>query len=516
MPEGFPSTPSPLDSLVAERRKKLNALLQNGVNPYPYRFSRSHTVKDLLEAFEKIAEGQEPSECVRIAGRLMTLRDMGKASFAHVADGRRRVQIYVKKDVVGEKAYQVFQKELDLGDFVGLEGTMFRTKTNELTLRVAHFTLLAKSLRPLPEKWHGLKDVEIRYRQRELDLLSNPAVADLFAKRSRLIQSLRQTLHQQGFLEVETPLLQAQAGGAAARPFETFHNALQMPLFLRIAPELYLKRLLVGGLDRVFEIGRVFRNEGIDTKHNPEFTILEAYHAYADCQDMMSLCEGLITEAAQACSGGLSLLVHDKPGLHTTGDPARRTSGGPVSLQPPFARATLSDLFLKYTGHDVVGAWAQKKLREVAEKLHASFDARTPDHKVFDRLFDAHVKPHLWEPTFVMDYPIEISPLAKKHRSQPGLVERFELFIAGDEIANAYSELNDPVDQRERMEKQLALKKSGDEEAELADESFVTALEHGMPPAGGLGIGVDRLAMLLLGQASIRAVILFPLLKPET
>ena len=489
----------PLDQLIAQRRKKLAALIDSGVNPYPYRFERTHTLQQLLKTPPNLDSEKESTAPVRTAGRLMTIRDMGKSCFAHIADGPTRLQIYVKKDVVGEKGYALFQNDLDLGDIVGLEGTMFRTKTNELTLRVAALTLLAKSLRPLPEKWHGLKDVETRYRQRELDLISNPAAQTLFIQRSQLIRSLRKTLDSQGFLEVETPLLQAQAGGAAARPFQTFHNALQASLYMRIAPELYLKRLLVGGIDRVFEIGRVFRNEGIDTKHNPEFTILEAYQAYADYNDMMTLCETLITEAAQSCNKSLSLLVHEKP----------------LSLQPPFARAALTDLFIKYAGQDVIKAWREGRLRDVASNLQLSIEGNTPEHKVFDRIFDLKVKPHLWEPTFVTDYPLQISPLAKKHRSKPDVVERFELFMAGDEIANAYSELNDPVDQRARMEKQLALKKTGDEEVEVADESFLTALEQGMPPAGGLGIGVDRLAMLLLGQTSIREVILFPLLKPE-
>ncbi len=490
----------PLEQLLAQRRKKLASLQESGVNPYPYQFKRSHTLQETLDTFQALEGEHASAAVVQIAGRLITLRDMGKSCFAHLADGPVRLQIYVKKDVVGEAAYKLFQKDLDLGDILGAEGTMFRTKTHELTLRVTGITLLAKSLRPLPEKWHGLKDVETRYRQRELDLISSPAVQTLFIKRSHLIQSLRKTLGDQQFLEVETPLLQAQAGGAAARPFKTFHNALESSLYMRIAPELYLKRLLVGGLDRVYEIGRVFRNEGIDTKHNPEFTILEAYQAFADYNDMMALAEKLITDAAQACNGTLSLLIHEKP----------------ISLQPPFARATMSDLFKKYAGVDVVEAWNQGQLREVAASLHVGTDEHTPEHKVFDRIFDAKVKPHLWEPTFVMDYPIQISPLAKKHRSTPGVVERFELYVAGDEIANAYSELNDPVDQRERMEKQQALKKTGDEEVEVADESFLTALEQGMPPAGGLGIGVDRLTMLLLGQTSIREVILFPLLKPES
>lgn len=494
-------TPSlPLDQLIAQRRKKLSALKETGVNPYPYHFTRTHTLQHVLDQFQHLEGENGSSDVVSIAGRLMTIRDMGKSCFAHLGEGSARLQIYVKKDVVGEEAYKLFQKDMDLGDFVGVEGSLFRTRTHELTLRVSGLTLLAKALRPLPEKFHGLKDVETRYRQRELDLISNTDVQTLFLKRSLLIRSLRQTLDKAGFLEVETPLLQSQAGGAAARPFKTFHNALQTDLFMRIAPELYLKRLLVGGIDRVFEMGRVFRNEGIDTKHNPEFTILEAYQAYADYNDMMALCEKLITDAAQACNQSLSLLLHDKP----------------VSLEPPFARATMTELFIRHAGHDVVAAWQQGELRQMADRLHVPVDPKMPEHKVFDKLFDAKVKPHLWEPTFVLDYPVEISPLAKKHRSKPGLVERFELFVAGNELANAYSELNDPVDQRERMEKQAALKKTGDEEAEMADESFLIALEQGMPPAGGLGIGVDRLAMLLLGQTSIREVILFPLLKPES
>lgn len=498
----LPGTASalPLDQLIAQRREKLKRLLDKGVNPYPYHFNRTHTLKALLDTFQKLERSPESTEQVSTAGRLMTWRDMGKTSFAHLADGPLRLQIYVKKDLVGEEPYRIFQKELDLGDFLGVEGTMFRTQTHELTLRVSQFTLLAKSLRPLPEKWHGLKDVETRYRQREMDLVSNPSIQQLFVQRSQMIQTLRQTLFEEGFLEVETPLLQAQAGGAAARPFETFHHALQSKLFMRIAPELYLKRLLVGGMDRVFEIGRVFRNEGIDTKHNPEFTILEAYQAYGDYQDMMVLCEKLIAQAARACTGTDALSIHDKS----------------LSLKPPFARVSMKELFLKHTGQDVLAAWREGRLREVARNLRLSVDEKSPDHKVFDHLFDTKVKPHLWEPTFVIDYPIEISPLAKKHRSDPHVVERFELFIACDEVANAYSELNDPPDQRQRMEKQMALKKTGDEEAELADEAFLMALEHGMPPAGGLGIGVDRLAMVLMGQTSIREVILFPLLKPET
>jgi lysyl-tRNA synthetase class 2 len=496
-----PASTLPIDQLIAQRREKLNRLTDHGVHPYPYRFARTHTIPALLQEFKTLEhEAATPTE-ISTAGRLMALRDMGKSCFAHIAEGPHRLQIYVKMDTVGEEAYRVFHKDLDIGDIVGLQGTMFRTKTKELTLRVKQFTLLAKSLRPLPEKWHGLKDVETRYRQRELDLISNPAVQGLFAKRSQLVQSLRQTLYQEGFLEVETPLLQTQAGGAAARPFKTFHNVLQSNLFLRIALEIHLKRLLVGGVDRVFEIGRVFRNEGVDTQHNPEFTLLEAYQAYADYNDMMALTEKLVVQAAKTCRESTEW----------------EWQGKPLSVKPPFARAGLSDLFLKHTGQDVLKAWNENRLREVVQDiLHTTLEPTLPEHKVFDRVFVATVLPHLWEPTFVLDYPLQISPLAKKHRSKPGLVERFELFIAGQELANAYSELNDPIDQRARLEKQMALKKGGDEEVETADEAFLVALEQGMPPAGGLGIGVDRLAMLLLGQTSIREVILFPLLKPET
>jgi lysyl-tRNA synthetase class 2 len=490
---------APIETLIAQRREKLKALVAQGINPYPYHFDRTHTVLALTTDFAGALPEHGSDQTIRTAGRVVTVRDMGKSCFANIADGPHRIQIYVKKDVVGEAVYKLFQKDTDIGDFVGVEGHMFRTRTNELSVRVTGFTLLAKSLRPLPEKWHGLKDVETRYRQRELDLITNAEVQSLFRRRSALIQAIRQTLYGEGFLEVETPLLQAQAGGAAARPFETFHNALQSKLFLRIALELHLKRLLVGGIDRVFEIGRVFRNEGVDTMHNPEFTLLEAYQAYADYNDMMTLTEKIIHQAAMACNGGDQLTLHSKS----------------LSLKTPFARATMTELFQKYAGMDVIAAWKQGKLREIAKTFNIAAEEKTPDHKVFDRIFDLKVKPHLWEPTFVLDYPVEISPLAKKHRSKEGLVERFELFIAGDEVANAYSELNDPVDQRERMTRQAAAKLKGDDEAEVVDEAFLTALEHGMPPAGGLGIGIDRLAMLILGQTSIREVILFPLLKPE-
>jgi lysyl-tRNA synthetase, class II len=502
---GAPPTPKeepqrPLESIMAQRRETLQRLSDSGVNPFPYKFERTHPVHAVLSEFASLTGEQTSEAVVRTAGRLVAMRDMGKSCFAHLQDGTDRLQIYVKKDVVGEALYKLFQKDSDLGDFIGVEGTPFRTRTGELSLRVTKLEMLAKSLRPLPEKFHGLKDVETRYREREMDLVSNPDIHKLFVRRSLLLQSLRQTLVGEGFLEVETPLLQYQAGGAAARPFETFHNALEHKFFLRIALELHLKRLLVGGIERVFEIGRVFRNEGVDTTHNPEFTLLEAYQAYADYNDMMTLTEKIIAEAAQRCNGSDALTISDKT----------------ILLKPPFARESMTELFKKYAGVDVVAAWQNGRLRETAQELHVGSDPATPEHKLFDRIFELKVEPHLWQPTFVMDYPVQISPLAKKHRSQPGLVERFELFIAHGEIANAYSELNDPVEQRARMAQQAAAKQKGDDEAEIVDEAFLTALEHGMPPAGGLGIGVDRLAMLLLGQTSIREVILFPLLKPES
>lgn len=488
-----------LDNQLTQRRATLSRLRERGLDPYPYSFDRTHSVKEVLDAFAGPLPEEGSDQKVRTAGRVMTLRDMGKSCFAHIADGGARVQIYVRKDVVGEEAYALFQKDMDLGDFVGVEGTMFRTRTNELSVKVASLQLLAKSLRPLPEKFHGLKDVEVRYREREMDLVSNPEVLDLFIRRSRMLSAIRRTLEGCGFLEVETPLLQTQAGGAAARPFETFHNALESKLHLRISLEIYLKRLLVGGIPRVFELGRVFRNEGVDTMHNPEFTLLEAYQAFADYHDMMALTERIISDAALACNGTTDISLHGKP----------------LSLKPPFVRADMTQLFIEHAGVDVVKAWAEGRLRDAAGELHVGFDDSTPDHKVFDRIFDLRVKPHLWRPTFVMDYPVAISPLAKKHRSRPGLVERFELFVAHDEVANAYSELNDPDDQRQRLVAQAAAKKKGDNEVEIADETFLYSMEHGMPPAGGLGIGIDRLAMLILGQTSIREVILFPLLKPE-
>jgi lysyl-tRNA synthetase class 2 len=484
---------------LLQRRETLDRLAKSGINPYPYTYARTHNIAELIQTFSGPLPEHGSEEVVRTAGRVMTVRDMGKSCFATISEGTDRIQIYVKKDVVGDDVYRLFQKDTDLGDFIGVEGVMFRTRTNELSIKANSVTMLAKSLRPLPEKFHGLKDVETRYRERELDLVSNVEILQLFVKRSKMMASIRKTFEAQGFLEVETPLLQSHAGGAAARPFETFHNALESKLFLRIALEIHLKRLLVGGISRVFEVGRVFRNEGVDTMHNPEFTLMEAYQAYADYNDMMTLTEMLISNAAMACNGATDLTIRDKA----------------LSLKPPFIRASMTDLFIEHAGVDVVKAWQEGRLQEVARELHVGFDESTPEHKIFDRIFDMRVKSHLWQPTFVMDYPVEISPLAKKHRSKPGLVERFELFIAHDEVANAYSELNDPVDQRSRLEKQATAKLKGDDEAEVADESFLLALEHGMPPAGGLGIGIDRLAMLILGQTSIREVILFPLLKQD-
>lgn len=486
-----PAAPNaPVHHLVQGRIEKLNRLRQQGIDPYPRRFDNITSSRDIKEKFQSIAQEQESSETVRAAGRLMSVRDMGKASFAHIQDSQGQLQLRLQLDVLGEP-YQIFKKDLDIGDWIGVSGTVFRTKTNELTLRVKELTLLSKSLRPLPEKWHGLKDEELRARQRYLDTTMNLAAREAFVKRSAVVSALRRVLDGRGFLEVETPMLGIMAGGAAAKPFLTHHNALDLKLQMRIAHELPLKRLLVGGFDRVYEIGRAFRNEGIDRFHNPEFTLLEAYQAYTDYEGMMELCEEMISAAAQAV-------------------------GNQDLFKRPFRRASLEDLWKEHTGLNLADYPEAKGLRAAAEKLHVPLEKGTPEKKVFDKIFDAKICPALTEPTFVTDYPLYLSPLAKKKLGRPDLVERFELFVQGQEVANAYSELNDPIDQRERFGQQMIDKASGDEEAQELDEDFVRALEHGMPPAGGIGIGVDRLAMMLSGVTTVRDVILFPLLRPES
>jgi lysyl-tRNA synthetase class 2 len=433
-----------------------------------------------------------------LGGRIMARRDFGKAAFIQIQDRKGRLQVYVARDVVGEESFEQFKK-LDLGDIVGLSGTPFRTKTGELSLRADAIRILTKSLQPLPEKWHGLTDVETRYRQRYLDLIANPEVGDTFRNRSRIIGLIRQFMLGRDYLEVETPMMQPIAGGATAKPFVTHHNTLKMDLFLRIAPELYLKRLVVGGFERVFEINRNFRNEGISIQHNPEFTMMEFYQAYATYKDLMDLTEELICHVAREVVGKL---------VFTYG-------GKEVDLTPPWDRLTVREAIVKYGNIDPSILEDREQLLRVAADLGLELDKNIGHGKLLTELFDAVAEPKLWHPTFITEYPTEVSPLSRKNDANPEVVDRFELFIVGRELANAFSELNDPLDQKERFLKQLVEKEAGDEEAHAMDEDYIRALEHGLPPTAGEGIGIDRLVMLLTDSASIRDVILFPQLRPE-
>ena len=481
-----------------QRLRKLMALRAAEIDPYPARFSCTHSVADALQAFGS-AEPDAELPTVRTAGRLMAIRVMGKASFAHIMDGSGRIQIYLRQDIVGEQAYGFFRKSFDLGDFIGVEGTLFRTRTGEITIKVLSFEMLAKALRPLPEKWHGLTDVETRYRQRYLDLLANERVRQVFITRTRMVSAIRRFLDARGFLEVETPILQPIYGGAAARPFVTHHHALDIDLYLRISDELYLKRLIIGGLDRVYEIGRDFRNEGISTKHNPEFTQIEVYQAYADYNDVMCLVEELWYTVAKEVLGTAKLTYQ----------------GHTVDLTPPWTRVTMRDAILEASGVDIEVCTDLPSLRRRVSELKLELDAKPTWGKQIDELFKEYVEPKLIQPTFILDYPLDISPLAKKKPGAPHLVERFEFFVGGLECGNAFSELNDPLDQRERFEMQRQQLQDGDEEAHPMDEDWILALEYGMPPTGGLGFGIDRMAMLFTDNSSIREVILFPALRPK-
>jgi lysyl-tRNA synthetase, class II len=487
------------NELIQQRFKKLAEISAMGKRPYAGRFDVSTSAKALLDA--NINTSKETLEQTRVevtlAGRIVALRSFGKAGFGHIQDGSGKIQVYFQKNTLGEEQYAFFKK-LDIGDFIGLKGFLFRTKTNELTIDMEGFTLLAKSLRPLPEKWHGLTDVEIRYRQRYVDLIVNPEVKEVFLLRTRIIQSIRSFLNTRGFLEVETPMMQTIPGGATARPFKTHHNALDMDLFLRIAPELYLKRLLVGGFERVYEINRNFRNEGISTRHNPEFTMLEFYQAYADYRDLIEMTEQMISTVANEVLGTTSVTYE----------------GHAINLAPPWKKMTFLES-LKEAGvpEDVLSD--VDKAREYAKKLGAQLKGGEPLGKLWNEMFEALVEPKLIQPTFITDYPTDISPLSKKREDDQNFVERFELFVVGREMANAFSELNDPVDQKERFLKQVTEREAGDEEAHQMDEDFIRALEYGMPPAAGEGIGIDRLVMLLTGSPSIRDVILFPQMKKE-
>ncbi len=487
------------NELIKQRFKKLAEISGSGIKPYAGKFTVTHSAQKLLEQYGE--SSKEALEAARteatVAGRVVAMRSFGKACFTHIQDGSGRIQLYFQKNTLGEDRYALFKK-LDIGDFVGASGHLFRTKTNELTLEVEDFTLLSKSLRPLPEKWHGLTDVELRYRQRYVDLIVNPDVKKVFILRTRIIQAIRTFLNARGYLEVETPMMQTIPGGATARPFKTYHNALGMDLFLRIAPELYLKRLLVGGFERVYEINRNFRNEGISTKHNPEFTMLEFYTAYADYRDLITLTEELVGSVAQEVLGKTDVAYE----------------GHNINLTPPWKRMTYMDSLREAGVPSDVLEHADKAF-SYARDLGASLKGGEPHGKVLNEIFEALVEPKLIQPTFITDYPTDISPLSKRCDDNPDFVERFELFIAGREMANAFSELNDPVDQKERFRKQVSEREAGDEEAHQMDEDFIRALEYGMPPAAGEGIGVDRFVMLLTGSSSIRDVILFPQMKKE-
>ena len=488
-----------LQQIIDFRMEKLNKLREADVNPYPHKYEPTHKSQYILNHYDEL-EGQT----VCVAGRIMALRKMGKASFAHVMDSTGRIQIFIRRNDVGEDIYDHF-KLLDIGDYAGVEGEIFTTKTDEITIRTNKLTILAKSIRPLPmvkekdgQVFDAFSDKEQRYRNRHLDLIVNPEVREIFVKRARIIQEVRQALDEQGFLEVETPVLQPLYGGANARPFTTYHNSLDQKLYLRIADELYLKRLIIGGFDRVYEIAKDFRNEGMDRNHNPEFTMLEFYWAYADYEDCMKIVEDMVRRTAESVD-------------------ALKVKWGEMSidLSKPFARKPLLDLLKDVTGHDLAES-SDDDMRSICKEHHIDVGKNANYGQMLDELMGTLVEPNLVQPVFVVDYPKAISPLAKTHRNgNPDLVERFELFIGGAEFANAFTELNDPVDQRQRLEAQAALKERGDEEAQPVDENFIQALEAGMPPTGGVGLGIDRLVMLLTENRWIKDVILFPAMRTD-
>lgn len=482
-----------LSELLKVRREKLDKLQQEGRDPFEIvQYPVDKHSNEIVENYGAL-EGKE----VTIAGRLMAKRVMGKASFCNIQDKNGKMQAYVSRNDIGEESYADFKK-YDIGDIVGLKGTVFTTKMGEISVHATEVVLLSKSLQILPEKFHGLKDQELRYRQRYMDLIVNPEVKDVFFKRSAIIREIRNFLDAKGFLEVETPVLQTIAGGASARPFITHHNALDIDMYCRIALELPLKRLIVGGFERVYEIGRVFRNEGVSVRHNPEFTLMELYQAYTDYNGMMDITEGMFRHVAQAVNGKLTV----------------NYGGHEIDLEKPFARLTMVDAVKQFAGVDFDTIKDTAEAKAVAKEKHIEFEERHEKGDILNLFFEEFVEKNLIQPTFIMDYPVEISPLTKRKPSKPEYTERFELFIVGREYGNAYSELNDPIDQRKRFEHQEAMRAAGDDEANMIDEDFMTALEYGMPPTGGLGIGIDRLVMLLTESVSIRDVILFPTMKP--
>ncbi|WP_143006042.1 lysine--tRNA ligase [Salibacterium salarium] len=486
---------------MAVRKEKLQALQDQGKDPFGERFDRTHTAQTMTEEFDEYSkeELEEKASVVSLAGRVMTKRGKGKAGFAHIQDISGQVQIYVRKDQVGEEAYELFQNT-DIGDFVGITGIAFKTKVGELSAKVSEFELLSKSLRPLPDKFHGLKDVEQRYRQRYLDLIVNPEVRDTFVIRSKILQSMRRYLDDQGYLEVETPMLHSIPGGASARPFITHHNALDMELYMRIAIELHLKRLIVGGMEKVYEVGRVFRNEGISTRHNPEFTMIELYEAYADYTDIMTLTENLIAHIAQDVLGTTVFAYGDNE----------------VDLTPSWRRVHMVDAIKEEVGVDFWEDMSDEQAHALAKEYKVPVKETMTFGHIVNEFFEHFVEEKLIQPVFIYGHPLAISPLAKKNANDPRFTDRFELFILGREHANAFTELNDPVDQRERFEAQVKEREHGDDEAHMMDTDYLESMEYGLPPTGGLGIGIDRLVMLLTNSGSIRDVLLFPQMRKQS
>ncbi|MEK6951622.1 MAG: lysine--tRNA ligase [Nanoarchaeota archaeon] len=483
------------NQLIKQRIQKLNNLRQRGINPYPYSFDQKDHASDILNNFKKLKKNQKTKTNVSIAGRIMTLRILGKAGFGHVQDGSGKIQIYVREEIVGKEGYKTFSKS-DLGDIIGVKGTVFCTKMGEVSIWVKKFELLSKSIRPLPEKWHGLKDTEIRYRKRYLDLIVNPDVKEVFIKRTKVINFIREYLNKKNFLEVETPILQPIYGGANARPFKTFLNNLNMDVYLRISNELYLKRLLVGGFERIYEFAKDFRNEGIDSTHNPEFTQIEIYQSYADFNDMMKLTEDIFI--------GASKMINGKTKINFRGEN--------IDLKRPWKVMTMKDAIKKYVEINV-DELSEKELIGILDKNKIEYKKGCSRGMATYLIFDKLVSEKIIQPTFITEHPVETTPLCKQSRKDPELVERFEPFIGGFEVANGYSELNDPIVQRKLLEEQAKQLKTGDEEANPMDDDFIEAIETGMPPTGGVGIGIDRMMMLLTGKESIKDVILFPFMK---
>ena len=482
-----------LNDQMLVRRDKLAQYEADGIYPFGQRFVVQHKALQIKDEFRDF-DGQP----VVLAGRLMTIRSHGKTAFANLRDLSGDIQVYFRQDVMGEDTYK-YVKMLDMGDLVGIEGHVFKTQKGEVTVKVNKLTLLSKSLRPLPEKWHGLKDTELRYRQRYVDLIVNPSVRETFVKRTKIVAKIREYLNRNQFMEVETPMMHAIPGGAAARPFITHHNALDIDIYMRISPELYLKRLIVGGLERVYEINRSFRNEGVSIRHNPEFTMMESYQAYGNFEDAIALTEGIVSYCAKEVLGTTKI----------------NYQGMDIDLTPPWNRITMQEGIKQYTGEDFDAVETLSEARAIADRLNVEYGDADGIGKIMNLCFEEYVEENLMQPTVVYGHPVEISPLAKQNREKPLTTERFEIFIYGRELANGYSELNDPIDQKQRFESQLKEREAGDDEAHRMDEDFVTALEYGLPPTAGLGIGIDRLVMFLTDSASIRDVLLFPLMKPE-